>query len=85
MHELELSAARAAWKASGATVRKAPEVMDDGVRYIQFYEEEPKTRAGWDQFRNAAKTLADHLPDTEDYGLFEVHLLSLGLCWEPIK
>lgn len=83
MHELELSAARAAWKAAGATVKKAPETMDDGVRYLQLYEEEPKTRAGWNQFRKAAKVLADELPD--EHHPFDVYILSLGLCWEMIK
>jgi len=77
--EIELSAARAAWKSFKVSIRtnKAPERMDDGVGYLQLSDEPITGTVRRAMLLKAGNEFARMLPED----LFEVTALSFGLCW----
>jgi hypothetical protein len=81
--ELELSAARAAWKAFKLPMRAnhPPERMDDGVGYLQLSDEPITSPVRRAMLLKAGNEFARMLPED----LFEVTALSFGLCWERMK
>ena len=81
--EIELSAARAAWKSFKVSIRtnKAPERMDDGIGYLQLSDEPITSPIRRAMLLKAGNEFARMLPKD----LFEVTALSFGLCWERMK
>ena len=82
--ESELKACRLAWATFKVPSRtnNGPELMDDGVRYLRLgIDAVDSSTLQKVMLFKAGQVLSANLPQ----GVFEVSVLSFGLCWEKMK
>jgi len=81
--ESELKACRLAWISFKVPSRtnNGPELMDDGVRYLRLSSEQVTGVVRKAMLLKAGEVLSANLPQ----GVFEVMVVSFGLCWNRLK
>ena len=81
--ETELKACRLAWISFKVPSRtnNGPELMDDGVRYLRLSSEPVTGVVRKAMLFKAGDILSANLPQD----VFEVTVVSFGLCWERLK